>query len=157
MKSNNDEMATDHNLMTSRRAILKAATAVAATGLTFGMPEVAAASPSGPTEYLPKTNLDATNVYPLLAAWLILTTHGPFSLRDSLTSIAGLGNANGTVDYILKHSYNDASLQAAFQQVQGAFAQIAKHFATLKPASPSPYGGGICPDKASVIQAVANL
>src|SRR5258708_5710962 len=102
MKSNNDEMATDHNLMTSRRAILKAATAVAATGLTFGMPEVAAASPSGPTEYLPKTNLDATNVYPLLAAWLILTTHGPFSLRDSLTSIAGLGNANGTVDYILK-------------------------------------------------------
>jgi hypothetical protein len=156
MKSKEDPI-TDQNLGMSRRAILKAASAVAAAGLTIGMPEGAAAVPTGTTEYLPHTNLDPSNVYPLLAAWLILTTHGPFSLPDSLTSVAGLGNNNGTVDYLLKHSYNDPALQAAFQQVQSAFANIAKYFAKLSPATPSAYGGGICPDKASVIQAVANL
>lgn len=172
MKSK-DGLTGNQNLGMSRRTILKAASAAAAIE-ALGMPGTVAAAPPPPTtDYGPHNNLGPGNVYPLLAAWLILTTHGDpsqFPFPDSLGTVAGLGNTNHTIDYLLANSYNDThnpctcphcncdtSLQAAFVKVQKAFESIARHFGSLDASHPSPYGGGICPDKASVIQTIANL
>jgi hypothetical protein len=159
MMKDNDEVTIDHNLGMSRRAILKAASAVAAAGLAAGLPEAAVAT-AGPTDYGPGNNLGPTNIYPLLAAWLILTTngdaHGDFPIPGSMGSAAGLGQ--NTYNYIYNTFYNDPAYQSAFASVRGAFQQVAQHFAkTPAPNSPNPYGAGICPDKKCVIQTIASL
>lgn len=158
---NNDEVTIDYNLGMSRREILKAASAIAATGLVAGLPEAAEAVPiGGPIDYGQGNNLGPNNIYPLLAAWLILTTNGDasgdFAIPGALGNVAGLGP--NTYNYIYKNFYNDSAYKAAFTLVRAAFEQVAKHFAsTPAPNTPNPYGGGICPDKKCVIQTVGSL
>jgi hypothetical protein len=160
MKSK-DEMANDHGLGMSRRAILKAASAVAAAGITIGLPEAAGAAPTGPIDYGVGHNLGPANIYPLLAAWLIATTNGDqagdFKIPESLGTVAGLGPTS--YNYIFNTFFNDPSYRPAFTKVRTAFQLVATHFASYAPLNPitNPYGGGICPDKASVVQAVASL
>lgn len=157
----NDELATENKLRISRRTLLQAASAIAAAGLAAGLPEAGNAMPTGgPVDYGSGNNLGPNNIYPLLAAWLILTTNGDangdFPIPASMGSVAGLGQA--TYGYMYDSFYNNPKYKSAFRSVQTAFGLVAQHFAsTPPPNSPNPYGGGICPDKKCVVQTIASL
>ena len=106
--------------------------------------------------------LGPANIYPLLAAWLIATTNGDqagdFKIPESLGTVAGLGPTS--YNYIFNTFFPSIlSYRPAFTKVRTAFQLVATHFASYAPLNPitNPYGGGICPDKASVVQAVASL
>jgi hypothetical protein len=136
----------------SRRAMLKTATA-AAVGMALG-PQVNAATVS-PIYYgklKGQTPLDASNVYPLLAAWILLTTNGPAETVDK-TTISQVANIDPrSVDVIYGKYTLDAKTQAAFNTVRTAFGDLAAFF-----ANSLPYSNGQCPDAAATVAPVASL
>jgi len=134
----------------SRRTILKTATgaalAVALGSLTSGAP------PSQPIYYgknAGQTAMDATNVFPLFAAWLLLTTNGPAETLDKAT-ISKVANLDSRNTDQIWDQYSQH--QQAFSEVRRAFGELAKTF-----ASQLPYSGGQCPEKALTVAPVAAL
>ncbi len=134
----------------SRRTMLKTATG-AALGVALG--PLASATPVAQPIYYGKmagqTPLDATNVFPLFAAWLLLTTNGPAQTVDKATisKVANL-DSRSTDDIWQKYSDN----QQSFSDVRKAFGELA-----IKFASKQPYSGGQCPDDAATVAPVATL
>jgi hypothetical protein len=107
----------------------------------------------GPPIYYGKnpgqTPLDASTVYPLLAAWLLLTTNGPASTVQKAT-ISRVANIDPrSVDVILQQ-YN--KYPQSFSDVRTALGVIAAAF-----ASGPPYSGGQCPEVPETIGPVAGL
>jgi hypothetical protein len=136
----------------SRRALLKTATA-AAVGVALGSAENAAATTS-PVYYgkqAGQTPLDASNVFPLFAAWLLLTTNGPAETVDRAT-LSQVANVDPRSADVILSKYTDTQNQAAFAKVRAAFGDLAVSF-----ASSLPYSGGQCPEKALTVAPVASL
>jgi hypothetical protein len=136
-------------LKTTRRVMLKAATAA-----TLGavLEPLAEGQPSAPLDYgkgAGQAHLDSTNVFPLLAAWLLLTTNGPADTVDEAT-IASVANISGASAKTIFNQYNNN--QQAFSTVRQAFGEVAKSFATS-----APYSGGQCPEKAATVKPIAAL
>jgi hypothetical protein len=136
----------------SRRTMLKTATA-AAVAATLGSAENAAAA-AGPIYYgkqAGQTPLNATNIFPLLAGWLLLTTNGPAETVDK-TTLSRVANIDPRSADVILSKYTDAQYQASFAKVRTAFGELAVLFATALP-----YSGGQCPEKALTIAPVASL
>jgi hypothetical protein len=134
----------------SRRTMLKTATG-AALGVALG--SLASATPPSQPIYYGKntgqTPLDATNVFPLFAAWLLLTTNGPAETLDKAT-ISKVANLDSRSTDQIWNQYSQN--QQAFSDVRKAFGELAKTF-----ASKLPYSGGQCPDDALTVAPVATL
>jgi hypothetical protein len=142
--------ATGQNDGTSRRTVLKTATA-AAIGLILD-PLAKATPTTTPIDYgqgSGQTHLDSTNLFPLLAAWLLLTTNGPAETVDP-ARIASVANISAASAQGIWNQYHNN--QASFSKVRGAFGTLAKAFATA-----APYSGGQCPEAAATIAPVAAL
>lgn len=134
----------------SRRTMLKTATG-AALGVALG--SLASAAPPAQPIYYGKsagqTPLDATNVFPLFAAWLLLTTNGPAETLDKAT-ISRVANLDSHNTDQIWDQYSQH--QQAFSDVRKAFGELAKTF-----ASQLPYSGGQCPENALTVAPVAAL
>ena len=149
-------IANQKRKLGSRRTILKTA-ATAAIGLMLNSEAQAGrAVPkiyygNDPAHNPGQTPLDASNVFPLLAAWLLLTTNGPASSvsADTITSVANLDPRSTAA--ILK-VYTDRKYAASFSKVRIAFSSLAKQFANSEP-----YNGGQCPDDVQTIAPIATL
>ncbi|MBB5337837.1 hypothetical protein [Tunturiibacter gelidoferens] len=98
-----------------------------------------------------QTPLDATNVYPLLAAWLLLTTNGPADTVKAAT-ITSVANLDPRSTAAILAVYEDKKYAQSFSKVRFAFSTLAKQFANSRP-----YSGGQCPDSANTIAPVAKL
>lgn len=136
----------------SRRAMLRTATA-AAVAAALGSTESAAAT-AGPIYYgkqAGQTPLDASNIFPLLAAWLLLTTNGPAETVD-MTKLSQVANVDPRSAAVILAKYTDSQNQTAFATVRAAFGDLAASF-----ANSLPYSGGQCPEKALTIAPVASL
>jgi hypothetical protein len=134
----------------SRRTLLAIGTATL-VGSVVG--EIGHPQPSGrPLDYgtgAGKDHLDSSNVFPLLAAWILLTTNGPAETVDQAT-IASVANISGNSAQVIWNQYSQN--QQAFSTVRQAFGTIAKSFANA-----APYSGGQCPEKAATVKPIAAL
>ena len=135
---------------TSRRSLLKTATLAVVTMMLDPLSEAQPSRP--PVDYgkgTGQTHLDSTNLFPLLAAWVLLTTNGPTETIDPVTiaSVANISTASAQLVFSKFQSH-----QQEFSTVRTAFGELAKAFATTQP-----YSGGQCPDKAVTIAPIASL
>jgi hypothetical protein len=132
----------------SRRTLITTG-ALVAFGATLS-PSLVAKPAAPPVDYgesAGQTKLQPETIFPLLAAWLLLTTHAPGSVNpDAIACVANLHP--NSVKTIMK--YYDAT---AFKFVRVAFGKAAKDLAEYKP----PYGGGQCPETIDTIAPVASL
>jgi hypothetical protein len=145
----------------SRRAMLKTAT-VAAAGMAMGTSAKAAAPPT-PIEYGTSSGrlpIGSTNVFPLLAAWLLATTAGDpaYSLTaEAMCCIARIGphTAQDIITAYTNAGYTNASgvKHNSFDDVRNAFLKLANNYA----ASGTPYSGGQCPDDVNTLAPIAAL
>ena len=134
----------------SRREMLKAASGAA---IAVALPASGLAAPAqGPTKYGPQNPVDNTNIFPLLTAWIMLTTHGGVTVvaRDMVAKHANLHPDNVKT---LFDKYEDATFADSFGAVQEAFKEIAQAFS----GSRTRYSGGQCPDKAETVAPIASL
>lgn len=139
----------------SRRSLLKTTTAAA-----FGvaLPASLAAIPGGKGVYYGsdaakgQKPLDNTNIFPLLTAWIMLTTSGKNMVDAALIAKTANMDKDDNVKALLD-KYNDQRFASSFQAVQVAFSEIAKGFSTAN----SPYHGGQCPDSANTIAPIASM
>jgi hypothetical protein len=134
----------------SRRTLIKSVAAAAAMGLPSS--SEAMLLPATPVDYGPgKTDLVETTVFPLLAAWLMITTSAPsIDAFDQkvMTCVAKIGGSTAS-DVLGKYTAN----QTEFDIVRGAFAVLAKKYAS----NTSPYNGGQCPDDVNTLTPIAAL
>jgi hypothetical protein len=98
-----------------------------------------------------KTKLKPETIFPLFAAWLLVTTNGPFNVDADLMSCAARLHPD-SAEKILT-IFNDTNNAAAFKAVRLLFEQIAKDFAVGE----APYSGGQCPRVADTVTPVAGL
>lgn len=153
-----DAISIEQNTGISRRAIIKTASA-AAVGIAIGVPAGATCTaPASTIEYGGDTahgqvKLNETNIYPLLVAWLILTTNGNATAlsadKPTLMKVAGVGSK--TADALIA-TYGGVN-SVHFSKVRTAFQAIAKQFA----AGAAPYNNGQCPDKAETLECIVAL
>jgi uncharacterized protein (DUF1501 family) len=136
----------------SRRTLIKTG-ALAAFGAALP-PSLAAKPATPPVEYgntQGKTKLAAETVFPLLAAWLMLTTHGKDPSWVHPDAIACVANLHpNSVKTIMNH-YNAGE----FKAVRVAFGRVAKELSENDTSLP--YGGGQCPETIDTIVPVASL
>jgi len=149
-----DESSNQENIDMSIRIVVKIASAVVA-GLALIVPEVDAfaGAMGSQIDYGQRNgqvHLDETNIYPLLAAWLVLTTTGNNTpaTKHTLMSVANIsdGSAQALMDKFTSDLYRDH-----FKGVRDAFVELAKGFATA-----APYSGGHCPDSPATLKAIAS-
>jgi hypothetical protein len=144
--------AQESNRLT-RRSLLRSASAAALVLSTGPLERVTGQSPSTLTNYGPssagKTELVPETIFPLFAAWLLLTTNGPFHLDENLLSCTTRIHPESAAEII--HLFD--SNAAAFKPVRVLFEQLAKKYA----ASKAPYSGGQCPTVADTVTPVAGL
>ncbi|MGA2003662.1 MAG: hypothetical protein ABSG70_09790 [Terriglobales bacterium] len=140
----------------SRRAVLKTVSAAVA-GVTLGSTTaaVAAVPPPGSLDY-GTVGLWKENVYPLLAAWLALTTSETVmvpsdetKMKSNLANYLGLSASSAQV---LWDKFNGPK-HGSFIDVRNEFQDLAGKLAQ----SGSEYSGGICPDVVKPLQDVAAL
>jgi hypothetical protein len=155
MKKKN-ETSVEQNFGLSRRAIIKAASA-AAVGLAVGVRADATCQVPTAIDYGSTGSavpLSDANIYPLLAAWLILTTNGNRALAPSasnLSAVTGLGST--TAQTLINSYYSNCAYASGFALVRQAFQEAAKAFAS----GTIPYNNGQCPDKADTVTCIAAL
>jgi hypothetical protein len=136
----------------SRRAVMKTG-ALAAFGATLS-PSLATKRAGPPVKYGTnpqhgETVLKAETIFPLLAAWLMLTTHGPDASSVDPAAIACVANLDpDSVTKIMNHY--DA---AQFKIVRLAFQAAVDELSENTP----PYGGHQCPDTIDTLVPVASL
>jgi hypothetical protein len=151
LKMKGSKLSVKQKDLLSRRAMLKTSTA-AAFGATLA-PSAIALPPHKPVDYgtgSGQTLLKPETVFPLLAAWLLLTTNGP-SQSVNLDIISCVANLHPNSAMKIKQVYdNDPN---KFKPVRDAFGALAKAFAMNAP----PYSGGQCPDHVDTIAPVAAL
>lgn len=134
----------------SRRSLLKTATLAAVTMMLDPLLEAQPGRP--PVDYgkgAGQTHLDSTNLFPLLAAWVLLTTNGPAETTDVAT-IASASNISSASAQIIFKKFTDHRQE--FSTVRTAFGELATAFATAPP-----YSGGQCPERAATITPIASL
>jgi hypothetical protein len=134
----------------SRRTLIKSVAAAAAMGLPSS--SAAMPLPATPVDYgTGKTDLVDTTVFPLLAAWLMITTSAPsvdaFD-QGVMTCVANIGGSTAK-DVLAKYKANPTE----FDIVRGAFHDLAKNYAS----NISPYNGGQCPDDVNTLTPIAAL
>jgi hypothetical protein len=140
----------ERNTGISRRSALRTA-AVAAIGMILkpGAKALPAPTPADYGRGNGQTHLDPTNVFPLVAAWVLLTTNAPGSVEEAtLMSVANLSPASA---HALRQKYLDN--QISFNKVRSAFSDLAIAFSLPG----SYYGGGQCPETATKIAPIAAL
>lgn len=139
----------------SRRSLLKSTSAAA---IAAALPSSLLAGPSAPPVYYGsdaskgQVPLDNTNIFPLLTAWILVTTSGGAKLIDP-TVIANTANIHPDNVTSLLKLYKSGTYGNGFSTVQRAFTSLVKGFSTLT----SPYTGGQCPDKAVTVAPIASL
>jgi hypothetical protein len=136
----------------SRRAVMKTGV-LAAFGATLS-PSLATKRTGAPVKYGTDTQhgqtvLKAETIFPLLAAWLMLTTHGPDASSVDPAAIACVANLHpDSVTTIMKYY-----VAADFKAVRLAFQSAVDELSENQP----PYGGHQCPDTIDTIVPVASL
>jgi hypothetical protein len=143
--------ANERTTSVSRRRLLQTATAAA---VSIGLAPTSKAMPTGtPIEYgtRPGTDLNEKTIFPLLAAWLLITTSGdPIdSLNEGI--IACVANVGPKTAQTIKAAYQSKS--GSFDDVRGVFSYLAKQYALPH----APYSGGQCPDNVNTLRPVAAL
>jgi hypothetical protein len=137
-----------HTRNVSRRTLIKTG-ALAAFGVTLS-PSLVAEPAGSPLDYgngAGQTPLDEKTIFPLLAAWLLLTTQVPGgATADAIACVANLSSTSAAT--IFRHY--DAS---AFKAVRVAFGAAVQEFAQGQP----PYNTGQCPKTVDTIGPVASL
>jgi len=143
--------AHGQTIKVSRRALLKTASAAAAS---IALAPASKAMPSeavieygtGPGE----TELNEKNIFPLLAAWLLITTSGkPNSVDEGI--IACVANVGPNTAKAVWKAYKDHS--GKFDVVRDAFGTLAASYSS----STGRYHGGECPDDVNTLRPVAAL
>ena len=137
---------------TSRRSVLQAAT-VAAIGMMLDPLSEAQPAPA-PVDYgqgQGQTHLGPTNLFPLVAAWVLLTTNSRGSVdAATLQSVANLSPASAQAVY---QKFTLPENQRAFMVVRKAFGQLAQDFSVPGDI----YSGGECPERPEVIKPIASV
>ncbi|HET9282326.1 MAG TPA: hypothetical protein VFR24_10230 [Candidatus Angelobacter sp.] len=143
----------ERNTGMSRRSALKTA-AIAAAGMILD-PRVKALPVPTPVDYGKnpgQLHLDPTNLFPLVTAWVLLTTNAPGSVSvAALQSVANLSPASAQAVYA-KYAESDET-QKAFNSVRSAFGTLAQAFSLPD----SLYSGGQCPETPAKLAPIAAL
>lgn len=136
----------------SRRRLLQTGTAAAFLLGTAPLGQNTARSTPPPVNYGSgngKTPLVPETIFPLFAAWLLMTTNGPFTVDAALLSCAA--NLHADTAARLKKLYDENA--TTFDPITELFEGIATEFSANTP----PYSGGQCPKDADTVTPVAAL
>jgi hypothetical protein len=138
--------------LTRRTMLQTAAGAALGMAVATATPAVPAPPPIYYGKVAGRTPLDEKNLFPLLTAWLLLTTNGPAETIDA-AKIAAVANIDpkNVVDTLLA-KYTDKRFASSFSKVRMAFSEVAKEFANAQP-----YSGGQCPESAARVAPIASL
>jgi hypothetical protein len=150
MKTHDEKVNVSDQI--SRRKILQSGGAAALLLGTNPLGLEGAQSTPPPVNYGSgdgKTPLVPETIFPLLAAWLLMTTNGPFNVDAALLSC--VANLHPTTANRLKTLYDENA--KAFDPVNTLFETIAKEFS----GGIEPYSGGQCPKYPDTVTPVAAL